>query len=149
MKVLLALALMAALLALGNTAAAGGPCPNLAGKYKCYDPKGNENFTREIGQTTDASGITTYWTIKKDGTKKGMMIADGQKRDVTTQISQPMHRIFSCLDNTIHMRILTFSGHVDIIYSFGMGGNLNIDFKKIAREEIKGQYRITCQRLND
>ena len=159
MKGLLTLALMVSLLALGNTAAAQdgqiprmgthqpGDCPTLAGKYDCHHPK-KGNYTREMGQATDASGVITYWNIK-DGKRKAIKIADGQKHSYTTRSGRTRHKMSACVDNTLH--IVTTGGYnrVDFIYSFEGDNGLNMDTTRSVSGELRAQYRITCQRLND
>ena len=151
MKGLLALALMVSLLALGNTAAAGGPCPNLAGKYKCHHHKKNKTYYMTYGQTTDAAGTTTYFAIK-DGKKRGIRIADGQSRPYTTKRGHKRTRIVICRDNTLRSRTAGEYSQMDMILSLEGADGLNLDIHKSwidGREGITNYRLLSCQRLND
>lgn len=126
-------------------------CPNLAGKYQCDRPKvGNreaKTYTREMGQTTDAGGMTTYWN-KNEGIEKLTMIADGQTRSHRTnrQIRS------ACADNALHTRFTGFRGdaeeYQDITYSFDGDKGINVDHVRGYGSSISWKFRESCKRLN-
>lgn len=151
MKGLLALALMVALLSIGNTAAAGGPCPNLAGKYKCHHHKKNKTYYMTYGQTTDAAGVITYFAIK-GGKKRGIRIADGQGRPYTTKRGHKRTRTVICTDaNTLRTRNADEYSQMDIILSLDGADGLNLDIRKSwteGRGEIDFYRLLSCKRVN-
>ena len=155
MKGLLALALLVALLAIGNTAAADGQCPNLAGKYQCHHHKRNKTYRMTYGQTTDAAGVTTYFSIK-DGKKRGFKIADGQTRPYTTSKGHKGIRTVTCMDaNTLRTRTAGEVGggggsQMDMTFSLDGADGLNLDIRKswITGGEIANYRLLSCKRVN-
>ena len=122
-------------------------CPNLAGKYQCDRPKVGKTYTREMGQTTDAGGMTIYWVSKNEGREKVTMIADGQTRSHRTNKIRS-----ACADNALHTRFTGYDGHpqryLDVTYSFREDKGINVDRVSGYGSKIRWKSRESCKRLN-